>query len=234
MKISAGAYWDAGARSLNEDSLLLQIVHSKKRTIVLGLIADGIGGLDEGHIASGYVSEVINDRFYREIIPLVDAGRGSRLIKRSILRAFYDIAGDLRAYGDNKGIRLGSTATLLLITGRRYLVFHLGDCMAYECPGDRLRSINTIHSNSPGSVSRCVGSFPYMEPDVFGGRISRKTGFLLASDGFYSMMDKDPYLFDPVKLNTDELIEKRLFEIGSLVRKRGQKDNASAIFISCI
>ncbi len=73
-----------------------------------------------------------------------------------------------------------------------------------------------------------------MEPDVFGGRISRKTGFLLASDGFYSMMDKDPYLFDPVKLNTDELIEKRLFEIGSLVRKRGQKDNASAIFISCI
>lgn len=234
MKISAGAYWDTGARSLNEDSVLLQIVHSKKHTTVLGLIADGIGGLSEGHIASGYVSEVINDRFYSDIIPLVDSGHGSKLIKRSVLRAFYDIAGDLRAYADNKGIKLGSTATLLIISGRRYLVFHLGDCMAYECTGDSFKSINSVHSNAPGSISRCVGSFPYMEPDVYSGRIRKKTGFLLASDGFYSMMDKDPYLFDPGKLDTDELIEKRLFEVGALIRKRGQKDNASAIFISCV
>ena len=230
MKISAGAYWDAGARSLNEDSVLLQIVHSKKRTIIMALIADGIGGLDEGHTASGYVCEVFNERLYNE---MDSWGRGYRVIKRSVLRALYDIAEDLRTYADNKGIRLGSTATLLLITGRRYLLFHLGDCMAYECTGDRLKSINSVHSNSPGSVSRCVGSFPYMDPDVYSGWIKRKTGFLLASDGFYSMMDKDPYLFDPAKLSTDELIEKRLFEIGSLIRKRGQKDNASAIYISC-
>ncbi len=234
MKINAGAYWDVGTRSLNEDSVLLQIVHSRKRDTVLALVADGIGGLSEGHVASGYVCEVMNERFYREIVPLSDAGKSFGLLKRSLLRALYDIARELRAYADDRQLRLGSTAAILLITGRRYMCVNLGDCRVYECLGDRIKSINEIHSLSPGSVSRCVGSFPYMEPDVYCGHIRGRTGFLLASDGYYSLMDKDPYLFDPSKLRSDEIIEKRLYEIGSLIRKRGQQDNASAIYLSCV
>ncbi|MCR4787483.1 MAG: protein phosphatase 2C domain-containing protein [Lachnospiraceae bacterium] len=234
MRFYAGAYWDVGARAVNEDSVLLQIVRSKRKNVALGLISDGIGGLSEGHIASGYVAEVVNERFYNEIVPLVNRSRGMKYLKRCFLRTFYEIADDLKRYGTDRDLRLGSTVLLILMIGRRYMLFNLGDCRAYLIRGGTLSAMNTIHSQKKGSVSRCIGSFPFMSPDITCGKIRRKSGILLASDGFYSLMDKDASLISPEKLQGDEAIEKMLMETGALIRKRGQKDNASAIYICCI
>ena len=146
----------------------------------------------------------------------------------------HGICEDLSEYAAAKGIRLGATVSALLIFGNRFMITHLGDCRIYECRQDAMKVINTMHSAGVGAVSKCVGSFPYMQPQIILGKVCKKTGFLIASDGFYSLMDEDASLFDPARLKNDAAVEKMLLGMGALVRKRGQKDNASAVYVGCM
>ena len=232
MYFSAGAYWDVGTRNINEDSVLLQIVDLKRKSLAIAAVADGIVGLGEGHVASGYLLERLNEAFYSDIIPLAERNKVPVYLKRSMLRTFYLITDSLRRYGDSKNIKLGTTLTCMLFYGKRYLLYHIGDSRAYRIRNGNFISLSTDHIKEKGELSRCLGSFPYMEMEFVSGKIRNNTGFLICSDGFYSLMDKGSYLLDPTYMQSDQEIERNLMKMGKIIRNRGQKDNASAVYIT--
>ena len=57
MQFISEVYWDRGAREVNEDSLSLQQVSIRGKKVVFALVCDGIGGLEQGETASGFVAE---------------------------------------------------------------------------------------------------------------------------------------------------------------------------------
>ncbi len=236
MKILSGVYWDQGGRAVNQDSVTLQQVMTRKGRVMMAAVSDGIGGLAEGEIASGYITERLIEDFYTKLVPLVGRKKGIKAIKRGLLRCFSDINENLKRYGQGKEIRLGATISLLFVWNRSYIIMHLGDSRIYLCRNcrfhkDRIRLLTEDHSGAGGGLTRCMGSFPFQYPDIQFGRLYGRSGFLLCTDGFYRRVDAEilQVLADG-KIDNEEQIYRRLKEIAAVSLKKGEQDNLSAIY----
>lgn len=236
MKIISGVYWDKGRRNTNQDSLLFEQVNTKKGRIVLAAVSDGIGGLQEGETASGFILEKLLQNFYHQVLFLAGRGRGRKALRRSFLRCFFETNRILNRYAQSREIRLGATISVLLVFGRRYLIAHLGDSRIYRVTkkGDVFQ-LTKDHCLDRNALTKCMGSFSYQSPDICEGRIRGKNGFLLCSDGFYHHLTDDMIgeLLNPEEAVAEEQIEKRLREIAGHGLKQGEQDNMTALYVRC-
>ena len=236
MKILSGVYWDQGKRSVNQDSIALEQVMTRKGRVMMAVVSDGIGGLAEGEIASGYITEKLIENFYNQMVPLAGKGKGKKKLMKSVLRCFCDVNKDLKQYGKGKDMDLGATVSLLFIWGRRYIILHLGDSRIYLCnsslyPGGIIRQLTRDHSNGGSALTRCLGSFPFQMPDMQSGWLYGKKGFLLCTDGFYRRMDREAMqVLGPKDIDSEDQIYRRLKEIAAVSLKKGEQDNLSAVY----
>ena len=235
MKMISGIYWDRGKRTVNQDSLVLEQVLTSKGRVLFAAISDGIGGLSEGEVASGFIMEKLLANFYQQILPLIGGSRGYRAIRRSILRCLFETGQALQKYGTSKEISLGATISLLLVIKNRYLAIHLGDSRIYRLKDRGLKQITRDHSREGNILTKCLGSFDYQYPDIYVGRVGRKSGFLLCSDGFFHYLKENALkeLLSPKEISTEEQINRRLKELASRNIKQGENDNISAIYVIC-
>ena len=90
MKIISGVYWDRGRRSENQDSLVLEQVFTRRGRVLLAAVSDGIGGLDEGETASGFILEKLLESFYHQMVYLIGQGKGGKALERCVLRCFFE------------------------------------------------------------------------------------------------------------------------------------------------
>lgn len=244
MKIISEAFWSCGKKMSNQDSLLLEQALTSKGRMVLAVVSDGIGSLAQGEVASGYIVERLSENFYESLIPLTAKGKGKGVLKRSLLRCFWDMNQELIQYASAKNIRLGATVSLLMIWKRRYLILHLGDSRIYLCSRGRLRQLTPDHvrnfRHNDGSTDRCIqgvtkcmGSFPFQFPDIRFGRLWGKKGFLLCTDGYFRTLNKTAAagIFAPEDITSQEQIRRRLKEMGTAAVKKGEKDNLSALYV---
>ncbi len=235
MHIISGIYWDKGLRENNQDSLMLEQVYTRKGRVLFALVSDGIGGLKEGETASGLILEQFLQTFYQDVLKLLSKHKGRKMLKKSIFRCFYELNYMMNDYGKKKGIRLGATVTLLLIYKRKYLLFHLGDSRCYQMMKKELKILTLDHTDTAGRLTGCLGSFAYRTPYVRRGRVKRKSGFLLCTDGFYHFQDEAMIkeLLAPVEIETEIQIEKRLRQLALYGMEQGEKDNVSAVYVVC-
>lgn len=235
MKVLTGVYWGAGAvKEINEDSIALEQVVTSRGRVVLALVCDGIGGLPQGEVASGYVAEEAVKWFYQRGVKLIGAGKGWRQIRKSLLYRLGAVKREMLRYGKRNGLQMGSTMSLLLLWRHRYQIFHLGDSRIYLCQR-KIRQLTSDHGNGR-ELNRCIGSFRGQKPDVFGGKFYKKSGFLLCSDGFRNRIEPAQLaeIFMPRKINTEVQIEARLREVAEYDMKQGEQDNISAIYLKII
>lgn len=236
MKIISGVYWDKGGRNCNQDSLLFEQVYTKRGRVVMAAVSDGIGGLNEGETASGFILEKLLQNFYHQILFLIGKGRGRGALRKSFMRCFFETNRILNQYAKSKDIELGATISVLLICRGRYLIAHLGDSRVYRVDKKgEVRQITRDHSLGRNALTRCMGSYSYQSPDIYEGRMRGNKGFLLCSDGFYRYLTTDMIaaLLNPEEIQTEEQIEKRLREIAGYELKQGEQDNMSALYVRC-
>ena len=119
MKVTAEVYWDKGTRICNQDSVSLQEVRIRGKKVLFALVCDGIGGLEEGETASGYVAERMTEWFYGECMDMLCGRKVKKKLEKAGLRALYDCNGELRQYGSKHGIKLGTTVTIYPLAQRR-------------------------------------------------------------------------------------------------------------------
>lgn len=234
MKVISGIYWDRGQRNKNEDSLILEQVLTKKGRVILAAVSDGIGGLPEGEMASGFILEKLLQNFYHQLLPLIEKGKGRTFWERSLLRCFFETNQMLKSYAKEKEIALGATITLLFIYRRKFLAMHLGDTRIYRISSKKgTEQITKDHRMGNNALTKCMGSFDYQVPDILKGRIRKGESFLLCSDGFYHYAGKEMIgeLLSPGEELTREQIEKRLRELAGYGSKMGEQDNRSALYI---
>ena len=230
MKFLTGAYWDCGQQLCNQDSITIQQVMTSRGRVLMAIVCDGIGGLWKGEVASGYVIERMVACFYRQIVDLIGKGRRASFMEKSIMRCLYSINEEFCRYRKGKEEQLGTTMSLLLIWGHRYLICHIGDSRIYRCRKKRMELLTTDHSGGGHRLLKCMGSFPFQKPDIRRGRVRKKQGFLLCTDGFYNKQCWGE-MFEPASIVEEEQIERRLQENAAYVKQQGEKDNLAAIYI---
>lgn len=166
--IESGYRCESGAeRERNEDSCLVLTTefggHFTMKPVGLYVVADGMGGEREGHVASNAAArtfaEYVLSNFY---FPLLRQRPHPRevdiidILERAVFRAHDavvapDAASAPDAAAQSSALPMpggngGTTLTAGLIFGHRLYVAHVGDSRAYLLAGGELRPLTEDHS----------------------------------------------------------------------------------------
>ena len=201
MELVVAARSDVGMiRAGNEDSF-----HSKvDDTGGIFIVADGMGGHAAGEVASEMAVEILRDQL-SALRDLHDRNAADKVMNalRGANLAIYN-----RTVTETDKQGMGTTASVLIISGRRYLIGQVGDSRIYLLREGALRQLTKDHSYVQEQVdagfltpeqaryhpysnviTRCVGASDDVEPDTFAGETRDGDIFLVASDGLTGMVD---------------------------------------------
>lgn len=101
-------------------------------------LCDGVGGLSGGEVASSTVISEFS-HWFEDSFPIYaslnvkDDTVDLANIKGAWTSLIDKLNSRLRSYGQNRGARLGTTLTALLVFENHYVIGHVGDCRAYLC-----------------------------------------------------------------------------------------------------
>lgn len=244
MHYLTGVYWNRGRRaSCNQDSIILHQALTRRGRVLMAAVCDGMGGLQKGETASGYLAERLQEWFYGDLMRAAAGKKPYWMIRRALDRMAYHAQEQLRQYAGKEQIDLGTTMSVLVIWDHVYLIWHLGDSRIYLIRrGRRIRNgagkgkpvrMTRDHAAARGQLTKCVGSFGYYRPDHRMGTMKAGEAFLLCSDGFTHCVT-DQELADTLsgeRIQDEAQVERRLREIGSACMRRGETDNMSAVYI---
>ncbi len=142
---------------------------------------------------------------------------------------------------------MGTTATVLDLLPRRYLIGQVGDSRAYLLRGGVLSQLTKDHSYVQEQVdagrltpeearvhpyanviTRCVGSSEDVVPDLYFGTLEAQDLVLLASDGLTGMIDDEDVARDP-DVGAD--LEPKVDALIAAANQRGGLDNITTILV---
>ena len=107
-------------------------------------------------------------------------------------------------------------------------MIHVGDSRAYKVKSKV--SVLTKDDGDGKILYRCIGTGKWEKPQWKQGKVRRKTGYLLCTDGFYKKLSKEEIITIASPQCKEEMVfGKRLKEAGECIKRRRMQDNASAI-----
>ncbi|MGN0346490.1 MAG: PP2C family protein-serine/threonine phosphatase [Lachnospiraceae bacterium] len=243
--------YDTGRREMNQDSLSVQKMQTKAGEVLMAILCDGIGGLQHGEMASGYIVETLTIWFYDELPFLLKRNIGSKALQNQILKQLYIIHGTIKNFGKKKGIHLGSTLSMLLIIRNQYYFFYIGDGKAvhiqtkhspfrknnyvYNELSNQNVSIQKKTDSKAGVLTSCIGCGVFSKPIMKNGHIREGDGLFMSTDGLLPYITGQDILA-LARTDTDSFREHILRQntMKQLLRKaygKGGGDNMSAIYI---
>jgi protein phosphatase len=189
-------------RAGNEDSFFAEA--NEKRGLFI--VADGMGGHAAGEVASEMAVQIIS----RELAGITEINNGDNAaavkVAEAVKKANSKIYERTITEVDKQG--MGTTASVLILTGSRYLIGQVGDSRVYLLRDGKLRQLTKDHSYVQEQVdagfltpeqaryhpysnviTRCVGASDSVEPDTYNGDVKTGDVYLVASDGLTGMVD---------------------------------------------
>lgn len=220
-------------RSENEDSYFVSEPHQ------LFAVADGLGGLPEGSVASGLATEVINE--YLAGLAPGDAVDFGSMFERVNLRVFEKG----RSISADMGI--GTTLTVAQFRRDRFHIGHVGDTGLVVFGKDSWRQVTRDHTMAqdmldrlrPGehayipeyfshTLTRCIGQLASIKVDTYEDIIVPGERALLFSDGVTKTMEMDEI---HEKILATDSPKDLVNEIIETANYRGGPDNVTAIAV---
>jgi len=228
---ASAAHSDRGAvRSVNQDAFI------DRPDLRLWAVADGMGGLTDGDVASRMVCDSLADT---PIAANLDAQC------ETVIEQLKRVNDYLRrsAQREINPIHSGSTVVVLLIRGNACAVLWAGDSRAYRLRDGVLSQLTVDHSWSAGdggaaqadalgdaqAVTRAVGGEDEFAPEVSRSDIQEGDRLLLCSDGVYRALDAGAIA---------TILQTRVpaaccKELVTQAMARGSTDNVTALVVNC-
>ena len=199
MHFTCAARTDVGiVRSGNEDNYLMLAERG------IFIVADGMGGHAAGEVASEMAVRITSHAI-GSLRGLSDEQASDRL-NTAIRTANEAIFERTLSEHDKRG--MGTTATVLVLLPRRYLIGQVGDSRAYLLRNGQFQQLTKDHSYVQEQVdaglltpdqarvhpysnviTRCVGASGDVVPDLYFGTLEQGDIILLASDGLTGMLE---------------------------------------------
>jgi PPM family protein phosphatase len=240
MVLRHSARTDVGMiRSGNEDNFAARANGDRG----LFVVADGMGGHAAGEVASEMAVQTL-ERELAGMNDLTAAGAAERVTEalRLANRCIHD-----RTITEVDKQGMGTTASVLIVAGSRYLIGQVGDSRVYLLRDGALQQLTKDHSYVQEQVdagfltpeqaryhpysnviTRCVGASPDVQPDVYEGDVRIGDLFLVASDGLTGMVDdRRLQMLLMSRTEPDRKVHSLILEANG----RGGLDNITAIVV---
>lgn len=236
--------------SMNQDSVGIKHISTEKGEVIFAALCDGMGGFNEGEIASCSVlkaffkwfdvkfskniAEYDNDRIHNEW----------KLIIKTINDKLYK-------YGKSKRITLGTTVVAMLVINTDYYILNIGDCRVYEL-SDTIIQLTNDHSvveqevlegkitkeearydKRRNQLLKSVGVLNEVVPDFFYGKVKAGSVYMMCCDGVRNKVFDDEllYYFHPTIMIDKSNMKNNIEYIFSLNKSRGENDNMTIALI---
>ena len=206
------------------------------------IVADGMGGHAAGEVASLMAVQTVMQEL-ADLRAVDDAAAGK--LANSLRLANRNIHDRTLAESDKQG--MGTTASVLVIDEKKYMIGQVGDSRVYLLRDGQLLQLTKDHSYVQEQVdagfltpeqakyhpysnviTRCVGASSEVEPDVYKGDVKAGDVFLVASDGLTGMVD-DRRIHTLLMSRAEP--ERKVHSLISEANGRGGLDNITAIVV---
>ncbi|MDR1635411.1 MAG: protein phosphatase 2C domain-containing protein [Bifidobacteriaceae bacterium] len=227
----------------NQDSVLAELLHDQRLgRMVFVVVADGMGGMDQGEVASATVVDHFGRWVRQADLATAEPGwlwREWGQVVEQVHRALLD-------YSSQRALTLGSTVTVLLLAAGRYHVMNVGDTRCYEI-ADGIRQITQDHSLVAQEVRRghlteatartdsrqnvllqCLGAGAGVRPDFYAGAAPPDAKYLVCTDGLrHFVSDQEIWQV----LSEGSACPAQLGQLIHLNRQRGETDDISGVLV---
>ena len=244
----------------NEDStlvLLLQRVH-ESLSVPSGvfIVADGLGGHDNGQVASRMTINIIAERMVRELLaaPLTaekDGESAKPFDEDALTTLFHDAIEDANAALCQKNqldkTDMGSTITGFMVVGEHAYIINVGDSRTYMLRGKQLYQLTTDHSlvgqlvaggliepddvythPQRSQIFRSLGDKLNVQIDIFKQQLHPGDILLSCSDGLWEMV-RNPQIERILDEAPDP--ETACAQFIEAANTNGGEDNVSAVVV---
>ncbi|WP_025026485.1 PP2C family protein-serine/threonine phosphatase [Caldalkalibacillus mannanilyticus] len=243
-----------GPKLVNEDSCFLRVgTEEGADHFALALMADGMGGLDAGNVASKLAIEQVKRWWDEHIAQLMLAEEPLRMLRKEFCTLFPLINQRIWEHGRQQGIRLGTTFSILVLYAGSYLIVHVGDSRVYHFMAEDQELIQVTEDHSwvasqvrqgrltreearihprRNLITRCLGAEPDMQVECFEGEYGAGDTFLVCTDGFYTPFRDQELLSLLLQVQTEqEELQWSSDELVRLALQAGADDNISVILL---
>ncbi len=241
---SVGAKTDLGrVRENNEDKFEFYVPEDEDTLARKGAfyaVADGMGGHAAGQIASELALKTVIGQYFGENSLSIEGS-----LRSAVQAANAVIHSAAQAIVERNG--MGTTLTALVIRGEDVFVAHVGDSRCYRLRGGKLTQLTEDHSwvgeqvrrggmtrdeaeQSPfkNIITRSLGNFLTVEPDIFQDELCEGDIYLLCSDGLTGEVS-DNDIKNALK-NGDP--SKAAWDLVQLALENGGRDNVTVLIVA--
>jgi serine/threonine protein phosphatase PrpC/rRNA maturation endonuclease Nob1 len=244
----------------NEDStlvLMLQRVYESHATPAgVFIVADGLGGHDNGQVASRLAINTIAERMVRELLgtPLASEKAGQASAKAdedtlvSLLQStIEDANAAICQVNQRDKTDMGSTITGFMIEGDYAYILNVGDSRTYMVRGGQIYQLTNDHSlvgqlvaggliqpddvythPQRSQIFRSLGDKPNVQIDIFKQQVHPGDILLSCSDGLWEMV-RNPQIESILNNAPDpQMACTQLLEAANA---NGGEDNVSAVVV---
>lgn len=264
VRLSVASDSDAGdirRSDPNEDStlvLLLQRIHESNATPAgLFVVADGMGGHDNGQRASHLAISSMAERITHDLLlaPLSSENAGetiTALDEDALVSLLHDAVEDANAaiYKENQRDKsdMGSTITGFMIAGDYAFIFNVGDSRTYMVRGEQIYRLTTDHSlvaqlvaggliqpddvythPQRSQIFRSLGDKLNVQIDIFKQQLHPGDILLSCCDGLWEMV-RDPQIESILTAAPD--LQTACSQLIDAANENGGEDNISAVIVS--
>ena len=244
----------------NEDSTLILQLQRVHESIAVPsgvfIVADGLGGHDNGQVASRITINVIAERMVRELLdaPLSSekaGGPGTLPDEDGLVAMLRDAIEDanttLVQMNQRDKTDMGSTITGFMIVGDHAYVINVGDSRTYMMRGKQLYQLTADHSlvaqlvaggliepddiythPQRSQIFRSLGDKPNVQIDVFKQQLHPGDIMLSCSDGLWEMV-RNPQIESI--LNEAPNPQTACTQLIEAANTNGGEDNISAVVV---
>lgn len=252
MNFIVSANTDIGiTKSTNQDSLSVKVINTPQGRMTFAILCDGMGGLEKGEVASASVIQAFNNWVNNSLPLLCDKPIEDSIIREQWNNIITEQNNTIKNYGAKQGVKLGTTAVIMLLTQTRYYVMNVGDSRAYELT-DIIKQITNDQTFVAREVAlgnmteeqamtderrnvllQCVGASDDVYPDMFFDTTKENAIYMLCSDGFRHEISSEEIFekLQPAVLFDDATMSKNTTELIELNKMRKERDNISVVLV---
>jgi len=193
-------------RPTNQDRMYADVKTLSDVTCGIFCVADGMGGLADGHVAADFTVESIRQWWQEVFQPGIE-------INPSLVALFSTINESIRDWGRQQGKRYGTTCSVLLICEHNYFIVHTGDSRIYLMQKPTLGRKKIVQltedhnwladqqrlgflpkdemqiNPNKNKLTGGLGDFEYPRVFTYTNKLKKSDTFILCSDGLYRLIN---------------------------------------------